>query len=232
MSEKKRSAFAHFLNEVFPRMPDFLGLLNEQCDVAVQALAALVEFLEDGQPAAAIRVRDLEHEGDRLKLRNTDILNRSFATPFDREDIYRAIDSIDHVINYAKTTVRELEALKLDADPYSLEMAVLLSQGTESLCQGYRKLSQQPLDAEPDAKAARKAERSVEKVYRRAIAELFDEDAIAALLRQGGDDAIVKTMMAMIGMHKRREIYRHLSNAADRLARAGDILHNIIVKNS
>ena len=49
------------------------------------------------------------------------------------------------------------------------------------------------------------------KAYRRGIAELFQ-----------GDD--------YINMFKRREIYRHLSNAADRVAAAGNTLHDIVVK--
>ena len=48
---------------------------------------------------------------DELKRRNMVVLNQAFATPMDREEIYRAIEGIDHVINYAKTTVREMELL-------------------------------------------------------------------------------------------------------------------------
>ena len=58
---------------------------------------------------------------------------------------------------------------------------------------------------------ARKAERKAEKSYRRAIAALFQ-----------GDDYIT--------MFKRREIYRHLSNAADRMANCANTLHDIVVK--
>ena len=53
----------------------------------------------------------------------------------------------------------------------------------------------------------------MEKAYRRAIADLFQ-----------GDD--------YINMFKRREIYRHLSNAADRMADAANTLHDIVVKMS
>jgi len=62
-----------------------------------------------------------------------------------------------------------------------------------------------------DADMARKAERKAEKSYRRAIAALFQ-----------GDDYIT--------MFKRREIYRHLSNAADRMANCANTLHDIVVK--
>ncbi len=41
-----------------------------------------------------------------------------------------------------------------------------------------------------------------------------------------------EAMFTVVEMFKRREIYRHLSNGADRLARAADHLHDIIVKIS
>ncbi|MEZ5095468.1 MAG: hypothetical protein R2731_04785 [Nocardioides sp.] len=34
----------------------------------------------------------------------------------------------------------------------------------------------------------------------------------------------------VMDVFKRREVYRHLSNASDRVARAGEVLHDIVVK--
>ena len=66
-------------------------------------------------------------------------------------------------------------------------------------------------DAAEDAEHARKADRRVEKVYREALAELFK-----------GDD--------YIKMFKTREIYRHLTNAAERMSHCASTLHDIVVK--
>ena len=129
----------------------------------------------------------------------------------DREDLYRAIIDLDEIVNYCKTTVSEMEVLGLAPDKHCLEMAMHIKLGTDALAQGYARLAKQPADAAADADAARKAERRVEKNYRRAIAELFV-----------GDD--------YIHMFKRREIYRHLSNAADRMANCANTLHDIVVK--
>ena len=83
--------------------------------------------------------------------------------------------------------------------------------GTDALALGFVHLAKETATAAADADAARKAERKVEKAYRRAIADLFQ-----------GDD--------YINMFKRREIYRHLSNAADRMANCANTLHDIVVK--
>ena len=58
---------------------------------------------------------------------------------------------------------------------------------------------------------ARKAENFVEHRYREGLVELFKTKDFIAIL-------------------KKREIYRHLSNAADRAAASADIVNDIIVK--
>jgi uncharacterized protein Yka (UPF0111/DUF47 family) len=161
-----------------------------------------------------------------------EVLSRAFATPMDREDIYRAIMTIDEILNYAKTTVREVEALELEPDEYMADMARLIRDGSRSLRDGYAKLSTSAAAADSDAAAARKAERSTEKVYRAALKQLFNaEDHISALSKKNrAEDAEANAMTYVIEMFKRRELYRHLSNAADRLEHAGGVLHDIVVQ--
>ena len=232
MSESTCSVVTRLVDRVFPRMPDFYSLLNDQCDLVIEAMEVFVQFMENGDKTLAKQVRGLEKRGDELKARNTDILNKSFSTPMDREDIYRAIATIDHIANYAKTTTREIEVLDVEPDKYMLELAVLLKEGAYALQRGYAKLSENPQLAEVDSQAARKAERSAEKVYRRALGELFREDAYIDMLDSPEVDSKVTAVKLVIDIFKRREVYRHLSNAADRLARAGEVLHDIVVKIS
>jgi hypothetical protein len=195
-------------------------------------MEVFVQFMENGDKAMARQVRALEKRGDELKARNTDILSKSFSTPMDREDIYRAISSIDHIINYAKTTTREIEVLNVVPDKYMLELAVFLKEGAYALQRGYHKLADNPNLADADAQASRKAERSSEKVYRRALGELFREKRYIKMLEDQAADTKVAAINLVIEIFKRREVYRHLSNAADRLARAGEVLHDIVVKIS
>lgn len=212
MSEDiKPSIFRRLFERVFPKMPDFFSLLTEQCQHVAHTASLLVEFMETGNPEIGLQIRQDEHEADRVKVRNLHTLNESFSTPIDREDLYRAIMDLDEVVNYCKTTVSEMEVLALAPDKRCLEMAMHIKLGTDALAQGFSKLAREPAAAAGDADAARKAERRVEKNYRRAIAELFV-----------GDD--------YIHMFKRREIYRHLSNAADRMSNCANTLHDIVVK--
>lgn len=212
MSEDTQpSIFRRLFERVFPKMPDFFALLTEQCQHVAQTTGRLVEFMETGDSAVGQSIRQDEHEADRVKIHNLHTLNEAFSTPIDREDLYRAIIDLDEIVNYCKTTVSEMEVLGLAPDKHCLEMAMHIKLGTDALVQGYARLAKEPALAAEDADIARKAERRVEKNYRRAIAELFV-----------GDD--------YIHMFKRREIYRHLSNAADRMANCANTLHDIVVK--
>ena len=230
MSARSESTVIRLVNRVFPRMPDFYGLINDQCDLIVKAMDVFVEFMETGEMEIGNRVRALEKEGDELKSQRMEILNHAFATPMDREDIYRAIVTIDEILNYAKTTVREVEALEIKPDRHMADMARLIRDGSIALRDGYAKLSTRPMDAESYAATARKAERNTEKVYRAALAELFNADNYLGALADKSGDPEVKTMMYVIEMFKRREVYRHLSNTADRLEHASGVLHDIVVQ--
>ncbi len=212
MSDEAKTSILHrLLERIFPKMPNFFALLTEQCEHVSQTAGRLVEFMETGDPAVGQCIRQDEHEADRVKIRNLHTLNEAFSTPIDREDLYRAIVDLDEIVNYCKTTVSEMEVLGLGPDKHCLDMAMHIKLGTDALVHGYACLANAPAAAAADADAARKAERRVEKIYRRAIAELFV-----------GDD--------YIHMFKRREIYRHLSNAADRMANCANTLHDIVVK--
>ncbi|WP_238701286.1 DUF47 domain-containing protein [Mariprofundus erugo] len=228
-----KSWLKRLLEKVIPPMPDFYALINEQCDLCVQTMVAFVAYMEESTVENAALVRELEKRGDELKMRNNRVLDKAFTTPIDREDIYDAIIRIDEIMNYAKTTVRELEVLELKPDRHMHEMAVELRDGARALQRGFALLSGNSAEAEAEALIARKAERRVERVYRRAIAELFHPDALLQKVPAGNSEgARHRLVVGVIDILKHREIYRHMSNGADRLASASDKLNDIIVKIS
>ncbi len=230
MSSISNSVVTKLLDRVLPRMPDFYGLISAQAEQLCRSMDMYVKFMETGDMEIGNQVRAMEKEGDELKSRHMEILNHAFATPMDREDIYRAIVTIDEILNYAKTAVREIEALGVKPDEHMAEMARLIRDGSMALRDGYAKLSTKPMDAEAYAAAARKAERNTEKVYRTALAELFTAQHHIDALSEQKQGAEANALIYVIEVFKRREIYRHLSNGADRLEHAAGVLHDIVVQ--
>ncbi|MDP4028196.1 MAG: DUF47 family protein [Gallionella sp.] len=213
MTEASKTLLAIILDRVFPKMPDFFRMLTEQNLKVAHTVNLLVEYMEHGDPAIAEALKQDVHEADGIKVRNLHELNEAFSTPIDREDIYRAIMSLDDIVMYCKTTVHEMDVLGVEPDNFMRDISRCIKDGVDALANGFAKLGTIPASAALDADAARKAERYAEKLYRVVLPTLFE-----------GDD--------YINMFKRREIYRHLTNAAEHMAQCANTLHDIVVKIS
>lgn len=211
MNGGEKSFLVRSIERIFPKSPDFFAMLAEQSMQASHTAGMLVEFMVTDDPEMNVEIKKDEHVADTIKVRNIHALNEAFSTPIDREDIYRAIMDLDKIVTYCKTAVKEMIMLGVAPDAYTLEMAKLLKEGADAVAGGFAKLAVNPQLAAADADTARRAERRMEKLYRKALADLF----------QGED---------YINMFKRREIYRHLSNAAERMAHSANTLHDIVVK--
>ena len=211
MIKPSKTILATILDRVFPKAPDFYSMLTEQTLKVAHTVDLLVEYMENNNREITEALKQDVHEADLLKARNLHELNDAFSTPIDREDIYRAIMSLDDIVMYCKTTVHEMDVLGVTPDDFTRQMAQLLKEGVDALVNGYSKLSVNPAAAALDADAARKAERHAEKLYRTALPQLF----------QGSD---------YLNIFKRREIYRHLTNASEHMALCANTLHDIVVK--
>lgn len=211
MTLASKTMLGIILDRVFPRMPDFFQMLTEQNIRVAHTVNLLVDYMENGDPAIADALKENVHEADLIKVRNLHELNEAFSTPIDREDIYRAIMSLDDIVMYCKTTVHEMDVLGVTPDNFMRDISRSIKEGVDALANGFAKLANTPATAALDADAARKAERHAEKLYRVALPTLFE-----------GND--------YINMFKRREIYRHLTNAAEHMAQCANTLHDIVVK--
>ena len=158
-----------------------------------------------------------EKEADEVRRILIDELNGTFVTPYDREDIFALSRSIDDVIDYADSTLSEMVVLKVKPTPFMQRMVSLLKDAAYEIYQAVQRLEKNPAVAIDHAQRAKALENRVEAVYREAIADLFS----------GPED-----VHHVVEMLKLREVYRHLSNAADRGDEAGNIIANIVVKKT
>ncbi len=208
------------LRDLFKPKPDrFMQLLAEQAAKTLEGMEALEVFMNEGKrskrEAAAKRVEKAEKEADEVRRILIDELNRTFITPIDREDIFALSRTIDDIIDYGYSTVDEMVVLGVEPNSHLVQMVSLLKAGASKIHLGVLRLEDHPNVASEHAVRAKDLENQVESVYREAVAELF----------QGAKD--VKDVVEML---KLREIYRHLSNAADRGDEAANIISDIVVK--
>jgi predicted phosphate transport protein (TIGR00153 family) len=193
----------------------FLELLAQQADYTVQGLQALAQYMKQPDEALAQRVANIEKEADEVRRILIDELNRTFVTPFDREDIFALSLTIDDMLDYANTTVDEMVVLKVAPNSYLERMVSLLADAAMEIYRGVLRLEDHPNVANDHAVRAKALENRVEHVYRGALADLFDKP---------------KDLDGVMKILKLREIYRHLSNAADRGDQAANAIGDIVVK--
>jgi uncharacterized protein Yka (UPF0111/DUF47 family) len=225
-----RSWLRRLWEQIVPPMVDFHTLLKEQCVNLQTAVAALDEYLQQADPLIAPKVHELVREGHRLRDQNLALLYSSFVTPIDREDIYTLSMAIDHILDYVNNTVRELEVLQVEPNDHMRKMAEQLGKGAASLAHGLELFRKGRAGEIRDAVVTRQLERYVEKLYREALAEMFQGVEYKALIEGDQQPSVRACLDFVVTRIKRREVYRHLSNAADRLAHAGEALRDISVK--
>lgn len=199
------------------RQNKFIQLIHNQAALTMEGMEALKAYMENQDSGAAALLTTKEKEADEARRILIDELNRTFVTPFDREDIFALSRTIDDVIDYAYSTVSEMEILNVKPTSYMQRIASLLKDAAYELLMAVDRLEEHVGVAGEHAQRAKALENRVESVYREALADLFSEAT-------GNDnDAIVKIL-------KQREVYRHLSNAADRGDEAANVIADIVVK--
>lgn len=193
----------------------FITHIQEQARLTLEGLDALKVYMASQDPDAAALLEAKEKAADEARRILIDDLNRTFVTPFDREDIFALSRTIDDVLDYAYSTLSELQILKVVPTPYMEQIASLLRDAANELFMAVNSLEAHPAVANDHAQRAKALENRVESVYREALADLF----------KGAED-----IKHVIKMMKQREVYRHLSNAADRGDEAANVIADIVVK--
>lgn len=195
----------------------FIELIHQQASLTLEGMDALCKYLATRDPESSALLTRKEKEADEVRRIFIDELNRTFVTPFDREDLFALSRTIDDVVDYAYSTVSEMEILGVEPTTYMQRMATLLRDAAYELLLAVERLENHPNVASEHAQRAKALENRVEGVYREALADLFRD---------------VDDVQHVVRMLKMREVYRHLSNAADRGDEAANVIADIVVKGA
>ena len=198
-----------------PQKREFFVLFTRASANVRDIARALVELLE-AWPENKERLRDireLEHEGDRLTHEVINLLNRTFVTPFDRDDMYRLASVIDDICDHVDEAADNIDAYEVRDVPESAHRqaeviyraAGRLHEAVE-LLEGFQ-------DSARQLAALRELEDEGDRLSREAIAELF---------RSGADPLTIIRW---------KDIHEQLEEAVDACENAADVLEGILVKN-
>jgi uncharacterized protein len=199
-----------------PQKREFFALFNQAAANIVEISERLIELLDEFPDRADDRMRDikeLEHSGDRTTHDLIDLINRTFVTPFDRDDLYRlatVLDDIcDHVDDSAEMVVgygvREVRGPAREQARVIHRAATKLAEAIGRL-EGFKDSKRQLIEL-------RELEDEGDRLARAAISGLFD----------GSTDAIE--------LVRWKDIHEQLEEAVDACENAADVLEAILVKN-
>ena len=198
-------------DRIFPKEKNFYKMLSDQVSRTLEGIEALGEFVENQNQKNANRVKEIEKEADELRRVLVEELHKTFVIPMDREDIYALSRAIDDIVDYANSTVDEMEIYEVASDAHLREMVDILRKAALAISDAVKILEAYPTIAMEHAVKAKFYENTMEKAYHSALADLFKKTDTIYML-------------------KMREIYRHLSNAADRSDEAANIICSIVMK--
>jgi predicted phosphate transport protein (TIGR00153 family) len=198
-----------------PQKRQFFGLFTQASANARDIARVLVDLL-DGWPESRERLRDireLEHEGDRLTHEVINLLNRTFVTPFDRDDMYRLISVIDDVCDHVDEAADNIDAYEVRNVPEKArQQAEVIFRAATRLHEAVERLEGFK-DSARQLAALRELEDEGDRLSREAIAELF---------RSGADPLTIIRW---------KDIHEQLEEAVDACENAADVLEAILVKN-
>jgi uncharacterized protein len=199
-----------------PQKREFFELYSKASANAVEVARMLVELLDrfpDEAQALIGRIKELEHEGDRLTHEVVLLLNKTFVTPFDRDDMYRLAGAIDDICDHIDEAADNLGSWGVERVPEKArEQASVILRATTKLDEAVRRLDGFK-DSSEQLAELRALEDEGDALERDAVAELF----------RSTDDA--KTIIRWKDIHER------LEEAVDALENAADVLEAIVVKN-
>jgi len=206
------------LKDLFRKKPDrFRQLLAEQAAKTLEGVQFLEQYVRAPNPDTVAGLRQAEKDADELRRILIDELNRTFATPLDREDIFSLSRAIDDIIDYAHTSVDEMALFKVEPNADVVNIVRVLADAASEIHLAVLRLADHPGVAIEHAKRAKSLENRVEDLYRQALAHLFEN---------------VATIEDVTRVLKMREILRHLSNCADRGDEAANLISDIVVKGT
>jgi predicted phosphate transport protein (TIGR00153 family) len=199
-----------------PQKHEFFELYSRASANAVEIARLLVELLErfpEGGDALIGQIKEREHDGDRLTHGVVTLLNSTFVTPFDRDDMYRLAGAIDDVCDHVDEAADNLGSWGVERVPQKARaQAEVILKATTKLDEAVRRLDGFR-DSSDQLAALRELEDEGDQLERDAVAELFSST----------DDAKV--------IIRWKDIHERLEEAVDALENAADVLEAIVVKN-
>lgn len=202
-----------------PKEDKFYTMFVKNAEIAHEAAKKLKEYAGDikGKPELLKEIKDIEHKGDVAVREIIAELNKTFLTPFDREDIYAIAKEMDNVVDYIERSASRFDMFNVsETRKGTKELCDMIEVITEQTVQMMRLFSTMNKSGEliKVVTEVNRIEEDGDTVSRNAIKELFSGSVEA------------------IEVIKWREIYKHLENTLDACQHVANLVEGVVMKNA
>jgi len=203
-----------------PKDVKFIPLLRETAEIADKAaefLQRLFSSTDKEEIAELSRLIKLEEtNGDKATVKVFKLLNETFITPFDREDITLLTDALDDVIDAINRVAHKVMLFSPETlPPATAEMTEVIKKGTAEIKLAVHELTN-----------LRRSDKQL-KAHTKEIKNLEEE---ADRIYERGTSSLFKSEIRTIELIKLKEIIQELEKAANKINSVGKILKTMIVK--
>ena len=201
-----------------PREEKFFRLFEDSAQnmmKTAEELNGLVDTWENVK-GRVDEITRLEHEGDTITHQIMAQLHRTFVTPFDREDIALLAKSLDDVVDFIHAAADAMLIYKIDQPSQrAKELADIIVQAAAEVERALRQLqhNKQLKQVLERCVEINRLENMADRVFRAALAELFDDS------------------MDIAQVIKWRDIYEYMESATDRCEDVANVLEGVALKH-
>lgn len=202
---------------LLPREDEYFTLFSQMTEKIQQASNTLVEMMQDKTESFEMyvkRIKDIEHECDQLTHKVATKLNKSFITPFDREDIFTLCVALDDVCDYIDAGARAILMYDIKEISEHAKGLAKVIQGLAMEINSAVSMLSKPDGLNQHIVEIHRLENEADDIYFRAIGELF------------------QTATDPMTVIKWKELYEILENATDRCESVANIVESIILKHT
>lgn len=204
-----------------PKDKKFFPLFEENAMNLVKGaeeLVALMKCTDELQRADLIkRIKSIEKTGDSLSHKIFDELNRSFITPFDREDIHHLASTLDDVLDFINSTAQRIKLYKVHSLPVEFtNIAELVLQASQQILIAVKELPRVKESSVITTATIKisEIENQCDDIYHEILSHLFEQETNA------------------VELIKKRDIIQALEKASDKAEDVADVIKSIIIKLS
>lgn len=206
---------------LLPREMKFFDMFDEMGATLTRASSKLLDMLTDfdNLPARGLDIKQEEENGDAVVQRILEALDRTFITPFDREDIHNLATRLDDVLDNLEETAHRFEVFRIEKPTRAaIQLASIVKESCQHLEHALRQLRnmKRPEEVQRRILNISQLENEADRLYREVDAALFDDATPAEILR----------------LIKWRELYAWLEETVDACKEVVHVISEIVIKGS